>query len=285
MNPMKTTGPKPAGMKKGPLMRAAATAPLLTLMLGGLWGAPPKNAQAQEVIERSIEAMGGAAFRGIRTRSTAGRYFAFRKGRKAFVRFQSWTWYQDPAKFRQQLGKGKRQTVVVYNLELGRGWRQEGLHEVDLISEPEIEAFRHSVKTDIDYLLLNRLDEEGMSFFYFGPDEVAGTGSWEAVELIDSSNNSVVIYFDIDNHLPAKIESYFTDSMGLRHESSTEFYNWHTFNGVRTPLRLDTYVDGDLAQQHFIEETQFNPAIPAETFLKPVVKPKKEKKKKKKRSN
>ena len=285
MNPMKTTNSEPTWLKKGPLMRAAVTAPIVTLLLAGLWGAPPENAQAQEIIQRAVEAMGGAAFRGIRTRSTSGRYFAFRKGRKAFIRFQSWTQYENPAKFRQQLGKGKRQTVVVYNLELDRGWRQEGLHEVDLISQQQIEDFRHSVKTDIDYLLLNRLDEEGMSFFYFGPDEVAGAGNWEAVEFIDSSNDSVIIYFDVDSHLPAKIESHFTDSMGLRHESSTEFYNWHTFNAVRTPLRLDTYVDGELAQQYFLEETQFNPLIPAEMFLKPVVKPKKDKKKKKKRSN
>ena len=42
------------------------------------------------------------------------------------------------------------------------------------IPEEGIEEFEKGVQGDIDILLRDRVDEEGMSLFYYGPDEGFG---------------------------------------------------------------------------------------------------------------
>jgi len=245
---------------------------LLTLLL-----LIPSSARAQvpsdkakEVITAAIEAMGGENYAGFKNYHRQGRYFIFdRRGRQGFSRFFDWTTLE-PIKWRFQLGEGKRQEVQIYNLEINKAWRLEGKSSVEEVSEEEIETFRKDVLRDIDVLLRSRVEEEGMSLFYYGPDDVTGSGELEAVEFLDATNSSVVIFFDLQNHLPTKMETHVTNQAGIRQKKETEFYNWHTIQGIHTPLRTDYFTDGEKSQQVFVEEISYNIAIPPSHFLKPV---------------
>lgn len=230
----------------------------------------PQNERALEVIEAAIQAMGGDAYRNFNAVQSHGRVFTFRKGRKGFARFNDWTVY-NPVKSRFQLGEGKGQFVTIYNLELGQGWRLEGESTVEETTEEDLERFRQVVKKDLHYLLKQRLHEEGMSLFYFGPDEIANSGSLEAVEFLDATNQSIVVFFDRKTHLPSKLETTSTDSAGIRHEEEVEFSNWHVIEGVKTYLRTDYFVDGEVSQQTFVEELQFDPPVDNSLFVRPVV--------------
>jgi hypothetical protein len=226
--------------------------------------------KAREVVKASIEAMGGDAYLNVESLASKGRYFWFRKGRKAFSYYQDWS-VLDPVKSRFQLGKEKKpEYVSVRNLELGKGWDQEGV-EVDEVPEEELDDFRLSVKQDFDYILRKRLNEEGMTLYYYGPDEIDGGGEYEAVEFLDATNISVIVFFDREEHLPAKLETSYTDKMGIKHTREQEFANWHEIQGIYMPLRFDTFVDDELSSQRFVEEITLNSTIPAEFFLKPTV--------------
>lgn len=228
--------------------------------------------KAREAIARGIEAMGGDAFRNIRNAEVVGRYFIFIKGRKGFARYHDWTVY-DPVKSRFQLGKGDNQEVSIFNLELGKAWKLKGDYELKELKKKDIKAWKKAVNRHWSFLLKSRIDEEGMSLFYYGPDDVAGEGKWEAVEFLDPTNASSVVFFDLETHLPQKIESEVTDSKsGVRYKEEVEISNWHTIDGVYTPLREDVYRDGEMARQTHIEEIHYNVNIPPEYFLKPVVK-------------
>ena len=228
--------------------------------------------QAREAVERAIEAMGGDAFRNVRNSEIVGRYFFFSKGRKGFARYHDWTVY-DPVKSRFQMGKGDNQEVHIYNLELGKAWKLEGEDLVKELKKKDIKEWKKAVNRHWSFLLKSRIDEKGMSLFYYGPNDVAGEGRWEAVEFLDPTNASSVVFFDLETHLPQKIESEVTDSKsGVRYKEEVEISNWHTIDGVYTPLREDQYRDGEMAQQTHVEEIHFNVSIPPEYFLRPVVK-------------
>ena len=228
--------------------------------------------KAREVIKAAIDAMGGDAYLQIENSHAIGRYFGFRKGRKSFARYQDWTVYE-PIKSRTEFAKGE--FVMIYNLELNKGWSVEGKEFVEEIKEEDIKDFHESsVKRDMDYIFKKRLNEDGMSLFYYSPNEVAGGGDFEAVEILDETNYSIVVFFDLNTHLPAKVEHHSTDKVGVRHKNERELANWHNIQGVNVPLRSDYYVDGELSRQYFIEEISFNLAIPDEYFTKPVVKKK-----------
>ncbi len=235
--------------------------------------------KARQVVDAAIEAMGGERYLQVRTVASTGRYFGFRNNRKSFTRFQDWSQYEPPVKSRFELGKGKRTVVWVYNLDLDKGWKREGPFDRTDLNEEEMKDFRRRVKRDPDYLLRHRLDEEGLKMFYYGPDEIAGSGTLEAVEFVDTSNDSVVIYFKRDTHLPYKTESYFVDKLGIRRKSEFELENWHETDGVLIPHNYYGYVDGEKVQERFLETVEVNPSIPRELFLEPEVKERKKKKK------
>jgi hypothetical protein len=228
------------------------------------------ESKARKVIEAAIEAMGGDAYRKVNSSHSYGRYFRFVKGRKSFARYNDWTVYE-PVKWRFQQGKGKNQYVMIYNLEQGKGWTLEGKDVIEDIPEDSIERFRRSTKEELDIMFRFRLDEEGMNLYYYGPDDIAGQGKYEAVEFLDMTNKSIVVFFDRKTHLPSKVETHSTDQMGVRHKEELELSNWHEIQGIKAALRFDFYVDEEISWQRFLEGITFDPEIPPEYFLEPVV--------------
>jgi hypothetical protein len=229
------------------------------------------SGKAKEVITAAIEAMGGQNYLGFKNYHRQGRYFIFdRRGQQDFSRFFDWT-VLEPVKWRFQLGEGKRQQVQIYNLEINKGWLLEGKSSVADVHAEELMAFEKEVLRDIDVLLRSRVDEEGMNLYYYGPDDVTGSGELEAVEFLDAVNSSVVIFFDLQSHLPTRMETHITNRVGVRQKHETEFYNWHTIQGIHTPLRTDSFTDGERSQQVFVEEITYDTAIPPSHFLEPVL--------------
>ena len=240
--------------------------------------------RAQQVLARALEAMGGESYLAVKTEYVKGRDFFFKKNRRSgLVPFQSWAHYQDPFRFRRQIYKGKRQTLEVFNLELGKAWIQEGFHTIEEVPPDAFERFRTSVKQDLHYVLRNRLDEEGLSFFYYGAENVAGSGELEAVEIIDKANITVTLYFNIETHLPVHSETVWNDKMGLRHEGRVEYFNWHEHGGVLTPMSFHSFKDGEKSRETFFEEVAYNTQFPPEYFLEPQLTPEQAKKAEKQR--
>ena len=97
----------------------------------------------------------------------------------------------------------------------------------------------------------------------------ASTGEHEAVEFLDATNSSIVVFFDIHSHLPTKMEFRVTNQTGLRQKKEIEFYNWHTIQGIHTPLRTDHFTDGEKSQQVFVEKISYDTAISPSHFLEP----------------
>ena len=225
-------------------------------------------AKAREVVNAAIEAMGGKVYLEVRNSHSTGQFFTFdEEGRKGFARYEDWTVYQ-PVKWRFQTGKGKNAAVDIYNLELNKGWSQEGKY-IEEAKPERIEEFRKNARRDMDLILRHRLGEEGLNLYYYGPDEVAGEGKYEAVEFLDSTNQSVIMFFDLKTRLPVKLETQISDKMGLRHKEETEYLNWHTIQNVHTPLRIDVRVDGAISQQRFVETIEYNLALSDDLFLEP----------------
>ncbi|MCZ6877310.1 MAG: hypothetical protein O7G29_04135 [Acidobacteria bacterium] len=242
---------------------------IVCFQFSGLTAKAAQHPRATEVVAAAVEAMGGRNYLEVKNYHKVGRYFIFdQRGRSSFTSFSDWTVFE-PIKWRFQLGEDKRQQVQIYNLEIGKGWILEGKNSVEEIPEEEVREFEVEVQRDIDILLRKGVDEEGMNLFYYGPEEIAGSGEYEAVEFLDATNYSVVIFFDLQSHLPSKMETYVTNKAGVRQKHETEFANWHTIQGVHTPLRSDHYIDGEMSKQIFIAEVSYNDAIPLAYFLEP----------------
>ena len=157
------------------------------------------DAKAREVVKKAIKAMGGRIYLQVQNSHSQGWYYTFdKRGRtRNFSRFQDWTVYE-PIKWRFQLGKDeKRREVTIYNLEIEKGWTLEGKTHAEEISSDGVQRFIRVAAQDMDVIFRKRLDEEGMNLYYYGPQDVAGSGEYEAVEFLDTTNSSIVVFFDL----------------------------------------------------------------------------------------
>lgn len=225
--------------------------------------------KARELIDEAVKSMGGEAYLAVDKVLSSGRYFWFIKGRKNFLRYQDWSVMAPVVKSRVQLGKGKQEYMEIVNLELNKGWRRESEKFIEFFTDEEISDFKRSVRHDLDYLLRERMSEEGMSLFYYGKDDISGSGQYEAVEFVDAMSDSITVYFSLSDSRPAKTEYYSLDKNGVRQKKEQEFYNWHEVQGVTVPLRIDSYTDGELSSQRFIEEISFSEVFLETLFLRP----------------
>ncbi len=226
--------------------------------------------RARKAIDAAVEALGGQAYLDTTAIHATGNWFAFDEhGRRSpLLKYREWIEYS-PIKWYFQLGEKGRQQVSVYNLELKRAWKKEGKNYVEELSEKDVEGFQRAAKHDIDVILKLRANDEDVSLFYYGPDDISGGGHYEAVELVDSANDSVVVYFNLKSKRPERLEYHVRDKLGNRVKNSDEFYNWHTFSGVILPMRIDSLREGSLYQQKHLIEVSVNPIIPPGQFLEP----------------
>ncbi|MBI3940308.1 MAG: hypothetical protein HY315_05695 [Acidobacteria bacterium] len=226
--------------------------------------------KALAVIQQSIESMGGNKFRQVRAMQSKGHYYTFKRGQIAGIdKYTDHTRLPDKSRF--QLGDGKNKEVTIFDLAAGKGWHLEGKEDIKEATADEMKLFRQAAQHSIDNLLRHRLEESGMTFFYYAPGAMSGKSDLEAVEMIDAENDSMLIYFDLKTHFPARLEYTTLEGRGSKRKEATEFSMWHSIGGVMTPLRFDNFLEGELASQAFVDEIVYNSpaALGDSTFARP----------------
>ncbi len=140
--------------------------------------------KAREVLEKSVQALGGQAFQNTRDVTRSGRIFQFRKDDLQGVgKFQAYDKF--PLKQRVEFEKGH-----IVNINNGdQGWKIE-YKVVKEQSPEEIRNFRASINHSLDYVLRFRLNERGMKFRYLGRTQI-DLEEVEGVQLIDQENERV----------------------------------------------------------------------------------------------
>jgi hypothetical protein len=60
------------------------------------------------------------------------------------------------------------------------------------------------------------------------------------------------------------------DKRGVQLRTVVEYSQWHVIQGVNTPLRVDSYVNGRRSSQQFIVKIAYNNSLSDDVFSKPV---------------
>jgi hypothetical protein len=224
----------------------------------------------KKLFEDAIQAMGGDTYLKVADMVSEGNLFFFdRDGNSSgLIKYNDYT--KLPDKSRNEVGNQKKlRDVVVFNLEKNEGWILEGQKDTRNATEDEMKSFRNAVKHAFDNIFRFRYKDPANKLFYLG----AGEGSdvrLEAVKLLDPENDEVTVWFDRASRLPAKIEYRTIDKRGIRRRHVQEYSQWHTIQGIHTPLRFDEFVNGAKSQQMFVLKIMYNNNLPDSFFSKPV---------------
>jgi len=253
-------------------MRKPAPIVILILLFCGLSpvrGQDPDAERIQKLFQDAILNLGGDTYLKVTDMVSNGNYFQFdRDGNSSgLIKFDDWTKLPDKSRF--ELGNRKKERdVTVFNLEKNQGWILEGQKDTRDATPAEMQDFKNAVKHTIETIFRYRYKNSDTRLFYMGVSDT--DVKLEAVKLLDTDNDEVTIYFDRLSKLPAKLEYQVIDKRGIHYRETQEFSQWHSIQGINTPLRIDTYRNGRQLSQQFILKIEYNTGLQDSFFSKPV---------------
>ena len=251
---------------------------LLIFFLGvSLLPAQTIQQKGRQVIDEAIAALGGDNFLALKNKVEQGMFFSFyREEISGLSRATVSTMYPpaaDPPKVgdlyqreRQSFGKNKESWAVLFSEDDGWEVTYRGAKPLDTET---IKNHRDSRQRDIFYILLRRLGEEGLIIEHRG-SEVVDNRPMQVVDITDSENRVVRVWFHYSTKLPFRQIIDRRDEFGIRHEIVTIFDKYRDAGGgVMLPLTLQRERDGKREFSMYAESVEINQILPEEIFTLP----------------
>jgi hypothetical protein len=260
------------GPAKGPILNAPAatkTAPAAT--------ATPEviasDQRAHKVIDDAIAALGGDKFLNMEDRVESGRAYSFYNDRLSGLSIAKiYTRYVTVAEGRtgQDLGVRERQAFGK-NEDSATVFREDRAAEVNWRGAKELpadrfERYRDTTLRGIFYILRVRLHEPGLLFESRGMDVVDHLPV-EVIDITDSENRVVTVYFHQSTKLPMKQKFTWRDPK--THEPSEEvttYARYRDTSGIQWPQEISRERNGDKIYQIFAETVAFNQNLTDDLF-------------------
>lgn len=214
-------------------------------------------AKAKALIDQMIQALGGQAYLDIQDVSQEGRTYSFHLGRPNSAGTIFWRFYKYPDKDRVELTK-KRDVIEVFNGDKGYEITYKGTRPND---DKELADYLRRRHYALDWVLRHWLTEPGVALFYEG-QTVADQKAAEQVTVMNSQNEAVTIYIDLNSHLPVKKSFSWRDPKDKQRNVEDEIYdNYRPIQDVMTPFDVTRYYNGDMSNQRFMTSVSFNKGL------------------------
>lgn len=218
----------------------------------------PQDANAKKarlLLDHMIEALGGQAYLSYTDMYQEGRYSSFYQGRPSgvgtnvFVRY--WKW---PDKERMEMFH-TREWVVLYVGDQGYDSSFRGTRRV----EPEdLAQHLHRREHSLEVVLRTWLKQPGTALFYEGSALVDQKPA-EKISIINSKNDSVVLYLDTYAHLPIKKTYQVRDPVSRERDEEGEVLDHYKLvQGIMTPLNIVRFHNGEMTRQLFLQKVEYN---------------------------
>jgi hypothetical protein len=231
----------------------------------------PSQIKGKQIIDRAVEALGGSSFLNMRSRFTYGRIYGFFHDKlsgleiaRTYVEYAA----EKPEKGlgvteRQVLGK-KQDYSYLFLPDQGFDITFRGARPV------EDEAWQRYVRTtenDILYLLRFRLKEPGLTFD-FVDSEVLLSNHVEVVDVTDSRDNTIRVYFDHNTMLPLRQSFTWLDPVTKERNEEVSFFDkWRSAGfGIMWPFAVERERNGYKSYESFAEQVEINKSLPEKIF-------------------
>lgn len=246
----------------------------LSLAAGTLWAAETAKDRGKLVIDKTIDALGGEAFRSMRTRTEIGRAYSFYRDKISGLSIaRIYTKYLEPdgktpiyELQKQVLGK-KQEDTVLYTTNEAYDVTYRGAKP---LPDDQVKKFRDSALHNIFYILRERLSEPGIEFESAGIDVVENQPV-NIVDVYDSENRNIRVWINSDTFLPARQRYYSWDPLiNDRHEEVAHFTKYRMVGGgIMWPYETQRDEDGEKASQLLLEQVTVNDPMADSMFELP----------------
>jgi len=225
---------------------------------------------------QSLAALGGDRFLEMRDRIEEGRaYSFFNEKLSGLAQARIYTRYliaPDPPtvafigqRERQVFGKDEKAYVL---LDENRGF-DVTYRGAKPVPKEDYQRYRESLLHNIFYILRMRWKEPGMGFEAHGI-ELDNNVPVDVVEIWDSDNRTVTVYFDQITHLPVRQMWFRRNAVSReRDEEVTVFNKYRETKGVKWPWVILRERNGERIYEMFSESVDIDTGVGDEKFTLP----------------
>ena len=265
------TAPAPASPASPP---HAAAAPAVNLN-------DSDNARkARAVLDKSVEALGGQAYLTYENRVEEGRYYPLYQGRtnSTGIPYRYYIDYPDKDRFEVIHTKdvfllfgqvsdvkvmNKSDIVLIHNGDKGYETTYKGTAAQDKV---DLENYLRRRRHSLEWVFRRWIQDPNVALFYEGVAVVDGKET-EGVTLLNSQNDSVSVYLDLNTHYPIKISYSWRDPKDRQKNVEDEVFDGYKLEqGIWTAHSITRYYNGESSQQRFINTASYNLKLPDSMF-------------------
>ena len=236
--------------------------------------------KARTVLDQTIQALGGQPYLTYENRSEEGRYYPLHHGRteSTGIPYRYYVEYPDRDRFEVihtkdvfllfgQVGnvkvKNKTDIVLIHNGDKGYEVTYKGTAAQD---KPDLENYLRRREHSLEWVFRKWMRDTNVALFYDGAAVVDGKET-EGVTLLNSLNDSVSVFLDLNSHYPVKISYSWRDPKDKQKNVEEEIYDsYKLVQGIWTPHSITRYFNGETSQQRFINIASYNLKLPDSMF-------------------
>ena len=259
-----------SGMDRRRFLQTGLLIPLAVPLFGQ---SAPDN-KGKQVVDSSLEGLGGSNFLQMRTRVANGRVYAFFHDNLSNLDLA--TIYTEYAATKPAKGLALQEREVLgkkhdysYLFLADQGW-DVTFRGARPIPDESWQNYVRSTETNILYLLRARQGEAGMDFDYIGSD-VFVSRHVEIVDITDNQGRTIRVYFDHNTRLPMRqVYKWLDDQTRERNEEVTVFDKYRDIGGgIMWPYSVEREKNGYKVYQLFADKVEANTDVPPKTFELP----------------
>ena len=218
--------------------------------------------KAKTIIEQGIQALGGEIWLNIKDREQQGRTYGFHHGRPSGGGAQFWSFSQFPDKERVEFTK-ERDVAQVFVGDKGWEITYKGPNPVE---QKDLDDYLRRRKYSLERVLRTWVNDPGVVMLFEG-NAIAAQHPAYQVTLINTHNESVTLYFDVDSHLPIKKSFEWRDPVDKQKNLEEEVYdNYKPVSGIMAPSSVTRFFNGDMSNQRFLNSVTINEGLDPAMF-------------------
>jgi hypothetical protein len=240
-------------------------------------------AKAKQVLQQTINALGGQAYLNVHQIDCEGRVAQFGSNEEVMGFTQFHDLWSLPDKNRTEyISKGQNPLagylfegfpmfthggvlITVYNGS--EGWL---LDKSGVTAQPEdlIKNFTDQVKTGMNNMLRTGVNQPGVELRYAGTD-VIDLKQAEWIEITDAEHREMRLAVDMSTHLPIRwVVATRNPQTRERTETSTSYGQYVLTDGVRTPLSVVRARNDKKISQTFLNSCKYNSDLQPQLFTR-----------------
>ncbi len=232
--------------------------------------------RGHQLMDEMVTALGGDAWLNRRDMQFHGHIATFFQGRPNGMVVDFDAWQQFPNATQPQAERigfltDKSMIFPGKKIDVVQIWTGGEGYEVTFkgkttLPKDQVEDYYRRQAHSIEDVVRHWLKAPGVMVLYDGTSMVERRMA-DKVTILSANNDAVTIDLDTTTHLPLRRTFQWRNTTFKDHDEDVEEYDdYHTMQGLPTPLTITRYHNGDMSNQRFLTGVQYNTGLPHELF-------------------